>query len=1020
MSIAAPPQDNPIDTATLERELRQTLQGEVSFDRTTRGIHAADASHYQTMPACVVVPRDERDCVAAIGLAYRHGLAITARGGGTSLSGQTFGPGMVIDVSKYMDQVIEVNAHEQCARVQPGVVRDRLNAQLKPHGLHFAPDPATGNRATVGGMIGNNTSGTRSIVYGKTIDHTLACRVALTDGTVLELKAHDAEAWDAKCAGDGREAELYRGVRDLIDANRGEIAERYPKVMRRVSGYNLDEFVDGAGYTGPIGPRAAINAGHRPWNLSNLIVGSEGTLAFLLEATIRLTPLPAATALCVLHFEDDIDALRHVPAINAHGPSAVELLDRSVLRAAKVNPATRHMATFIEGDPAAVLICEFFAEDGDAALAKCERFAEDMRSAGIGSAHVIRADADGQRDVWETRKLGLGLISNVPGPVKGQAFVEDACVPVEVLAEYIQQLRDACSAEGIDTSMYAHASVGVIHFRPAVDLHEPEHRAKMHRIARRSFELVTHYGGVVAGEHGDGMVRGEFIPECFGPKLYDAFKQLKRLFDPTGIMNPGKVIDPPSMVDPAYLRYGDAYRVAEVPSSFHYRDQALPGSSKTDGFRLAVEQCNGVGACRKVGSGTMCPSYMATRDEEHTTRGRANALRMAMSGQLGDADLTSDRIREVLSLCLSCKACKTECPNAVDMSRLKADVTQMRYDKQGTPLGAKLIGRMPDKAHWLAGPIAPVVNFVQTLGPYKWVFEKVAGIDRRRPMPAFARQTFMRAMKKRIAPDTHGTLGEVGLVVDTWSNCFEPGVGLAAVELLESCGYKVRLVHTGDAQRPRLSKGLVHEAKRNGETVLKHLDAAGDGNSTPLLCLEPSDASALVGDLPDLIDDKELGDRVTSRVKMIDVFLAEQFAAGDIAGFELVEGVSNDILLHGHCHQKALFGTKSLHAILSSIDGVTCNEVDSGCCGMAGSFGYEHYDLSEKIGEDRLFPAVREAQKKGQTLVACGISCRHQVHDFLGVKAKHFVEVVRGVRAEKQLATCQHPTNRGLLPRPRL
>ncbi|XAM00329.1 FAD-binding protein [Phycisphaeraceae bacterium D3-23] len=989
-------------THALECELRDALRGEVSFDKTTRGIHAADASHYQTMPACVVVPRDADDCVAAIKLAYEHGLAITPRGGGTSLSGQTFGPGMVIDVSRYMDGVIEVNEQEQWARVEPGVVRDRLNAQLKPLGLHFAPDPATGNRATVGGMVGNNTSGTRSIVYGKTIDHTLACKVALTDGTVLELDPHDAESWDEKCIGNTagpREAQLYHDVRKLIEANRAEIAERYPKVMRRVSGYNLDEFVDGAGYTGPIGPRGAINAGHRPWNLSNLIVGSEGTLAFLLEAKIRLTPLPKATAVCVVHFDDDLDSLRHVPAINAHGPSAVELLDRSVLRAAKTNPSTKHMATFIEGDPAAVLICEFFAEDEDAASAKAHRFAEDMKASDIGCAHIIRTDTDGQRDVWETRKLGLGLVTNVPGPVKGQAFVEDACVPVEVLAQYIEQLRDACSAEGIDTSMYAHASVGVIHFRPAVDLHLPEHRDKMHRIAQKSFDLVTQYGGVVAGEHGDGMVRGEFIAQCFGPQLYDAFKQLKALFDPTGIMNPGKVIDTPSMVDPAYLRYGDSYRVAEIPSSFDYAGQALPGSSKTDGFRLAVEQCNGVGACRKVGGGTMCPSYMATRDEEHTTRGRANALRMAMSGQLGEDDLTSGRIKGVLSLCLSCKACKTECPNAVDMSKLKADVTQMRYDKHGTPLGAKLIGRMPDKAHWLSGPMAPLVNFVQRLGPYKWVMEKAAGIDRRRPMPAFAKQTFMKAMAQRAASTTPTPLGEVVLVVDTWSNCFEPNVGLAAVELLESCGYRVTLANAGDAQRPRLSKGLVHEAKHNGERVLKKLDAAGETTDAPLLVLEPSDCSALTDDLPDLIDDKQLGERVAARVKMIDVFLAEQFAAGDIAGFELVDGVSRDILLHGHCHQKALFGTKSIHTILNSIDGVTCNEVDSGCCGMAGSFGYEHYDLSEKIGEDRLFPAVRAAEKKGQTLVACGISCRHQVHDFLGVKAKHIVEVVRGVRA---------------------
>ena len=993
-----------------ECALREAVRGEVFFDQTTRGIYAADASHYQTMPACVVVPRDSDDCVAAIRLAHHHNVPITARGGGTSLSGQTFGPGMIVDVSKYMDAVIQVNPAQRWARVQPGVVRDRLNAQLKPTGLHFAPDPATGNRATIGGMIGNNTSGTRSIVYGKTIDHVLACKVALTDGTVLDLEAHDTASWDRKCEGDGREAALYRGVRELVTGHREDILEHYPRVMRRVSGYNLDEFIDGAGYTGPIGPRAQPHAGHRPWNLAHLIVGSEGTLAFLLEATVRLTPLPRATALCVLHFDDDLEALRHLPAINQHGPSAVELLDRSLLREATTNPATRHMATFIENDPAAVLICEFFADDDPAAARKAQHFAQAMRDAGIGMGHTLRTDPAGQRDVWETRKLGLGLISNVPGPVKGQAFVEDACVPVEVLAQYIQALREACDAEGVRTSMYAHASVGVIHVRPAIDLHRADHREKMRRIAQRSFELVQRYGGTVAGEHGDGIVRGKFIRQCFGPRLYDAFRQLKALFDPTGIMNPGKLIDTPPMDDPAYLRYGDAYRVAEIPSGFHYRSPSppdptpglpsglrpdlTPGLGNNGGFRLTVEQCNGIGACRKTGSGTMCPSYMATRDEEHTTRGRANALRMAMSGQLGQDDLASARIQDVLSLCLSCKACKTECPNAVDMSKLKADVTQMHYDRHGTPLSARILGRVPDHAHRLAGPLAPLVNRVQKWTPYRWAAEKLAGIDRRRPMPAFARRTLMSTMRKRTEPAQAAPHGPVTLVVDAWTNCFEPRIGLAAVELLESCGYRVRPVDAGDAQRPRLSKGLVREAKRNGEALFRKLDTLGDG---PLLCLEPSDASALVDDLPDLIDDLPLARRVASRVQMIDVFLADRFAAGDIAGFRLQAGVSSHILLHGHCHQKALFGTGAIHSILGSIDGVRCDEVDSGCCGMAGSFGYEHYDLSEKIGEDRLFPAVREAHANGQTVVACGISCRHQIHDFLGIKTKHLVETVRGV-----------------------
>ena len=713
------------------------LRGEVHFDRMSCGLHATDASHYQMMPACVAVPRDEADCIAAVAAAGRSGVPITPRGGATSLSGQTFGPGLVLDVSKYMDQVLEVNVGQRWARVQPGVIRDLLNAQLAPHRLHFAPDPATGNRATVGGMIGNNASGTRSIVYGKTIDHVLSCRVVLADGTVMDLEPAGDDQWRRRSEGSTRAAEIYRGVSAIIAANRDEILARYPKVMRHVSGYNLDEFVDGAGYTGPIGGRNLD--GPRTWNLSNLIVGSEGTLACVLEAKLRLTPLPAATALAIVQFDDELASLRHVPEILAHPVSTVELLDELVIRESLVNATTRRLATFFEGQPKAVLIVEVFGSDAADAQRRIQDVVADLKSKGIGYAWPVRTDKQGQADVWSVRKLGLGLISNVPGPVKGQAFVEDACVPVEVLAEYIERLQGICRELDVPTTMYAHASVGVIHFRPRLDLHLPEHRRKMVEIANRAFELVCQYGGVFAGEHGDGLVRGEFIPRYYGPQLYEAFRQIKGLFDPGNVMNPGKIVDTPSMT--SHLRYGDAYRPEAVPTLFHYREQ--------DGFQRAVEQCNGVGACRKLDAGTMCPSFMATRDEEASTRGRANALRLAMSGQLGDDALASDRMKQVLDLCLACKACKSECPNAVDMARLKSEVLQMHHDRHGVPLGYRLIGDMPQMARWLAGPLAHVVNFVARLPGYGWLLEKMAGIDRRRAMPPFATRTLAQLLRAR-------------------------------------------------------------------------------------------------------------------------------------------------------------------------------------------------------------------------------------------------------------------------------
>lgn len=987
--------------------LRRTVRGEVSFDPVIRGIYATDASHYQQTPTCVVVPLDEADCIAALRVAHEHRMPITPRGAATALSGQTFGTGMVIDVSKHLDGVLEVNAQEGWARVQPGVVRDRLNAQLKPMGLQFAPDPATGSRATVGGMVGNNSSGTRSIVYGKTSDHLLSCRIALADGTVIDCEPRTDDDWQRLAAGKGPEAELYRGFQSLVLRHQDEVLARYPRVMRRVSGYNLDAFVNGAGYTGPIGDYDNTHGEgrSRTWNLANLIVGSEGTLGLLLEAKVRLVPLPEATAVCVVHFNDDLEALRLVPHLLEHHPSAIELLDRSVLREAKVNPATRDLAWWIQGDPAAVLLTEFFG-GADEVQATAQAFADTLRQEGVGYAHPLMLDANAQRDVWETRKLGLGLISNVKGPVKGQAFVEDACVPIEHLAGYIEKLQNKCRQEKVAYSMYAHASVGVIHFRPAIDLHRPEHREAMRNIAEFAFEECVRLGGTFAGEHGDGFVRGQFIPRFFGDELYQAFRQIKALFDPHGLMNPGKIVDSPAMTDASLLRYGSAYRLAEVPALFRHEEQG--------GFAGAVEQCNGVGACRKLGSGTMCPSYMATRDEKDTTRGRANALRLAMSGQLGDhptdvkAALASDGVHEVLDLCLSCKACKSECPNAVDMSRLKADALQMRHDQQGTPLGYRMIGNMPDMARLMRGPIARLSNAINRIGPYRWLFEKLTGIDRRRPMPPFAPKHLnqqLRQLPRKYQTTSDANAGgepphgDVALFVDTYTQTMEPHVGVAAIKLLEGLGYRVTVFDNACCQRPRLSKGLVRDAKKHGEKTMRQLDhCAAEG--MPIVCLEPSCASALRDDLPDLIDDRGVGQRVAPHVTMIDVFLESR-------GAEL-RSLHPNLLLHGHCHQKALFGTAAIKRMFDAMPGVHCEEVDSGCCGMAGSFGYEHHDLSKTIGEDRLFPAVRDAVAQGKTVVACGISCRHQLHDFLGVHAKHWVEVVEP--ANEPAASPDHAT----------
>lgn len=986
---AAGPSSPTTDTETTDAfvlDLRRATRGEVLTGRTLRGLYSTDASLYQQFPRAVFVPLDEADVAAAVKVCVKHSVAVTPRGGATSLSGQTFGPGLILDFSKHMDKVLSVDAAAGTAVVQPGVVRDRLNAEVKEHGIHFSPDPATGSRATVGGMIGNNTCGTRSVVYGKTIDSVISVRCVLADGTIADMAPCDDETWQARARGEGvseAEAKLYRGVRDIVLRNQEEIRTGYPEVLRRVSGYNLDEFVDGSGYTGDIGPRREHNQGKRTWNLANLLVGSEGTLGLITEATIHLEKLPKATALVIVHF-DSLDAsLRNVDAMLEHKPSTVELLDDIVIREAKVNPSTKAMCNFVDGEPAAVQLVEFFGDTPEEAKQKAEAFVQDMSARGIGYAHPIRTDAEGMADVWNTRKLGLGLISNNYGPLKGKDFIEDACVPTRHLADYIQKIQSLCKENGIERlALYAHASVGVVHVVPALDLHHEDQVETMERVAEQAFEWVMEYGGSWSGEHGDGQLRGQFLPKMFGPELYNAFREVKSLFDPTNLMNPGKVIDANPMTEG--LRYqvpGYNQRIAEVKTLHHHRAQG--------GFALAVEQCNGVGACRKLGSGTMCPSYMATRDEKDTTRGRANALRLAMSGQLGPdpmAALAGDGVKDVLDLCLSCKACKSECPNAVDMSKLKADVLQMRHDRYGASLGYKLLGRMPDSAAIIAGPLAPLIQAPLKIPGVRWVMEKFTGIDRRRPLPAFASRTLASHLKDhKPRSEADAPRGPVVLFNDTYASYMEPEVGVSAVRLLEAAGFSVTLANAGCCQRPRLSKGLVREAKELGTQTLRNLDPfAREG--LKIVCLEPSCASALVDDIPDLCDDgeeAEMGQRVAKQIRMIDVFLDEE-------GVEL-ESAVGDTLLHGHCHQKAMFGTASTKKAL----GEGCTEVDSGCCGMAGSFGYEHMDVSEKVGEDRLFPAVREATAAGKTIVAPGLSCRHQMHDFLQVEAKHFVQAVR-------------------------
>ncbi len=952
-------------------DLKARVRGEVLYDSYSLGMYATDASIYQIKPRVVVLPKDEADVRIAVELANRHEVKILPRGGGTSLAGQTVGEALVLDFSKYMNRILEVNVEEKWARVQPGLVRDVLNEELKGVGLHFAPDPATSSRANIGGMVGNNSSGTKSILYGKTVDHVLSAKVLLSDGTEMLFEELSPVAYAAKSEQQTREGEIYRGVKRLVDENAAEIERKFPKVMRRVGGYNLDEFIHA-----------------QNWNLSKLITGSEGTLAVTLELKVNLEPLPKSKAIVVVHFDELLDAISAVSTMLGYQPSAVEILDRTVVNLSRENLTTRQHCHFIEGDPAAILIVEFYGETLDDVLGRSESMIAELKRLGLGYAFPVFPEGKAFEDVWVVRKKGLGLMLGIKGEKKPLPFIEDAGIPIAVLPEYIDRVLKLCERHGTEVSMYAHASVGVIHVRPILDLRQSQDIQNLKKIADETFELVMEYGGSWSGEHGDGLVRSAYNEKFFGTTVYQVFREIKQLFDPANSMNPGKIVEAQSITE--NLRYGESYQDLELETQFKYRQE--------NSFRESVHMCTGVGECRKILGGTMCPSFKATRDEEHSTRGRANALRMAMSGQLDGEGVASERLHEVMDLCLSCKACKSECPSNVDMAKMKSDVSQLYYDEHGASLRDRMIRDSARVASGFSGPFSGLINSVQKNPAFRFLLDKIAGFDRRRILPSYAKEPFYKWFLN------HGqNQGEykrkVVLFGDTYLNFHEPQIGISAMQLLNSCGYEVILAHVGCCQRPKISHGFLRDAKKEGSQTAARLRDYFEQGLDIVVC-EPSCASALNDDLPDLIDDQELSEMLKSRVMMIDVFLDREIRAGKI-DVEL-ESLEGDLVFHGHCHQKALYGTHSIKSAVTT-GNFTVKEIPSGCCGMAGSFGYEtgHYELSKKIGEELLFPAIRAS--KDATLVASGFSCRHQIEHFTGVKAKHWVEVVRAVPGQSEL-----------------
>ncbi|MBK7810277.1 MAG: FAD-binding protein [Saprospiraceae bacterium] len=951
--------DLALESALLD--LKKNLNGELHWDALYQGMYATDASNYQIVPIAVGYPRVESDLIKLVHFANQNKVPLLARGGGTSLVGQTVGQAIVIDFTKYMHQLLELNVEESWAWVQPGLVRDELNEMLKPQGLHFAPDPATTSRAAVGGMIANNSSGTRSILYGKTLDHVLELRMLLADGTIIQCKNLSQTELENKIPSADADAYLYKGLFKIISNNREEIIEKFPKVMRRVGGYNLDEFLT------------------NQWNLSRIFVGSEGTLGIILSAKINLVPNPKFQSVCVVHFDSFYDSIAHVSEMVKFGPAAVELLDEMLIERSRENLETKKYCGFINGNPKGALVVEFYGNDLEDATSKAQQMVEVLQSKKIGYAHPIFTEKRQIEEIFTVRKKGLGLLMGVKGKRKPIAFIEDAAVPLEHLAEYIMEVFEVCRKEETPVVAYAHASVGLLHVKPMLDLRDEKDIQRMKNISLKTLELVKKYKGSWSGEHGDGLARGPYNELFFGTRLYQAFKEVKDLFDPHQIFNPGKIIDSPP--PDQNLRYGATYKDMEFQSMYHYRSE---GS-----FQEAVHLCNGVGECRKTSGGTMCPSFRASLDEKESTRARANALRLALSGQMDVHGLDSDYLKEVLDLCLSCKACKSECPSNVDMSKLKSDVLYFQKTKKGFNTTDQLVSYQELLSSFASGSLAKLSNAVISSKTFRFLMEKLASIDRRRILPHFTSSPFTH--KSQNSSDISLEEADVILFADCYTKNHDPNIGHAAQNLLEKCGYKVKIESGGCCQRPAMSRGLLEEARNKGLKTYSNLEKYLKAGK-PILMTEPSCASAFHDDLHDLLEDPKWA-VYKNQFYLIEEFLLKEKVEGNLKHpIQLKKGQH---LFHGHCHQKAMFESSSLTRLLGENKEVHFDEIKSGCCGMAGMFGYEknHYEISQQIGELSLFPRIRNS-KSDSHIIAQGFSCRHQIEHFTGREAKHWVELV--------------------------
>ncbi len=954
------------------------LEGEFLTSSAYRKIYATDASAYREVPEAVAIPKTKEDLIELVRYARTTGKSLIPRTAGTSLAGQVVGGGIVVDVSKHFNQILEVNEEEQWAWVQPGMVRDDLNRALKQYGFFFAPETSTANRAMIGGMIGNNSCGSNSVVYGSTREHLLEVEAILADGNETWFGPVDQDAFLARCNGLGTSGdlhtEIYLNTKELLSDtdNQASIKKEYPKydIPRRNTGYALDMLLR----------HQPFATDGDPFNFCSLIAGSEGTLALVTAAKIKLTPLPPRNKkLVVVHCHSIDESLKaNLVALN-HNPSACELMDHYILEATERNLLQKQNRFFLEGNPKAILVIEL-ARDHEADLEKdIQALIAELKSANLGYAFPVIAQEDVAK-VWNLRKAGLGLLSNIPGDAKPAPVIEDTAVDVKDLPAYIEEFNAILARHGLYSVHYAHAGSGELHLRPILNLKTAEGIGLFRLIAEEIADLVKKYNGSLSGEHGDGRLRGEFIPKMLGEKNYQLLKQVKQIWDPKGIFNPGKIVDTPPM--DTSLRFEKDQDTPEIATTLDFSDN--------QGFLRSAELCNGSGDCRKseLAGGTMCPSYMATRSERETTRARANILRETITREGAEAAFNSGDVKEVLDLCLSCKGCKSECPSNVDMGKLKAEWQHQHYQKNGIPFRTRMIAEFSNLMK-----LASLAPWAYSNPAISAMAKAITGFAPKRSMPELARETVSKWYRKKFRQDKKSK--KVYFFCDEFTNYNDAGIGKTAISLLDRLGYEVCLIQHEESGRTYLSKGLLEKAK---VIARKNVALFSDliGQDTPLVGIEPSAILSFRDEYISLLRDEE---QDKARKLAAHVFTIEEFLASELDEKRLTKDQFQHqeqlIKLHGHCHQKAISSMTPSKKILSLIRGTKVEMIPSGCCGMAGSFGYEkeHFDLSMKIGELVLFPTIRK-QPQEVVIAAAGTSCRHQIKDGTSRIAKHPVEIL--------------------------